>query len=86
MYRLYHDGALKAEGTSITEGIGQGRVTANHDGFTPDFSWRITDEVALPIVFDLLEDEGLCMGGSTGINIGGAIEMGAGNGAGAYKS
>ncbi len=75
MYRLYHDGALKAEGTSITEGIGQGRVTANLDGFTPDFSWRITDEVALPIVFDLLEDEGLCMGGSTGINIGGAIEM-----------
>ncbi len=75
MYRLYHDGALKTEGTSITEGIGQGRVTANLDGFTPDFSWRITDEVALPIVFDLLEDEGLCMGGSTGINIGGAIEM-----------
>jgi len=75
MHGLYHDGALKAEGTSITEGIGQGRVTANLEGFTPDFSWRITDEVALPIVFDLLQHEGLCMGGSTGINIGGALEL-----------
>ena len=75
MYGLYHDGALKAEGSSITEGIGQGRVTANLEGFTPDFSYRIPDEEALPIIFDLLHNEGLCMGGSTGINIAGAIRL-----------
>jgi len=75
MHGLYHDGALKAEGNSITEGIGQGRVTANLEDFTPDFSYRIFDEEALPIVFDLLRHEGLCMGGSTGINIAGAIRL-----------
>ena len=75
MYGLYHDGALKAEGTSITEGIGQGRVTANLEGFTPDFAYRILDDEALPIVFDLLAHEGLCMGGSTGINIAGAMRL-----------
>ncbi|KJZ20978.1 cysteine synthase A [Loktanella sp. S4079] len=70
-------------GNSITEGIGQGRITANLEGFTPDFSYRIDDAEALPLVFDLLKDEGLCMGGSTGVNIAGAIrlarEMGPGH-------
>ena len=75
LYSYYTTGELKAEGSSITEGIGQGRITANLEGFTPDFSYRIPDSEALPIVFDLLEEEGLCMGGSTGINIAGAIRM-----------
>ncbi len=83
LHGYYADGTLKAEGGSITEGIGQGRITANLEGFTPDFSYRIPDEEALPIIFDLLRDEGLCMGGSTGINIAGAIrlakDMGPGN-------
>ncbi|PKP72989.1 MAG: cysteine synthase A [Alphaproteobacteria bacterium HGW-Alphaproteobacteria-6] len=75
LYSFYTSGVLKAEGSSITEGIGQGRITANLEGFTPDMAWRVPDAEALPIVFDLLEDEGLCMGGSTGINIAGAIRM-----------
>jgi cysteine synthase A len=75
LYSFYTEGVLKADGSSITEGIGQGRITANLDGFTPDFSWQISDEEALPIVFDLMQEEGLCMGGSTGINIAGAIRM-----------
>ncbi|MCG3267674.1 cysteine synthase A [Yoonia sp. I 8.24] len=62
-------------GNSITEGIGQGRITANLEGFTPDFTCRIPDAEALPIVFDLLQNEGLCMGGSTGVNIAGAMQM-----------
>lgn len=62
-------------GNSISEGIGQGRITANLEGFTPDFSYKIPDSEALPIVFDLLADEGLCMGGSTGINIAGAMRL-----------
>ena len=75
---LYHwvvDGELKAEGNSITEGIGQGRVTANLEGAPIDEAYRVTDEEALPVVFDLLSEEGLCVGGSTGINIAGAIKM-----------
>jgi len=75
LYSYYTDGELKAEGTSITEGIGQGRITANLEGFTPDFSYQVPDEEALPIIFDLLQEEGLCMGGSTGINIAGAIRL-----------
>jgi cysteine synthase A len=75
LYSYYTEGVLKAEGSSITEGIGQGRITANLEGFTPDFSWQVTDEEALPIVFDLLQEEGLCVGGSTGINIAGAIRL-----------
>ncbi|MHA6347588.1 cysteine synthase A [Roseivivax sp. CAU 1761] len=75
LYNYYAHGELKAEGSSITEGIGQGRITANLEGFTPDFACQIPDEEALPIVFDLLAEEGLCMGGSTGINIAGAIRM-----------
>ncbi|MBC7132703.1 MAG: cysteine synthase A [Roseovarius sp.] len=75
LHSYYTTGVLKAEGSSITEGIGQGRITANLEGFTPDFSYNIPDSEALPIVFDLLEHEGLCMGGSTGINVAGAIRM-----------
>jgi cysteine synthase A len=75
LYSYYTTGKLEAPGNSITEGIGQGRITANLEGFTPDFSYRIPDSEALPIVFDLLQDEGLCMGGSTGINIAGAMRM-----------
>jgi cysteine synthase len=75
LYSYYTTGELKAEGSSITEGIGQGRVTANLEGFTPDFSYQIPDEEALPIIFDLLQEEGLCVGGSTGINIAGAIRL-----------
>lgn len=75
LYSFYTEGVLKAEGSSITEGIGQGRITANLEGFAPDFSWQVPDEEALPIVFDLLQEEGLCLGGSTGINIAGAIRL-----------
>ena len=75
LHAFYTTGKLESPGTSITEGIGQGRITANLEGFTPDFSYRIPDAEALPIVFDLLRDEGLCMGGSTGINIAGAMRM-----------
>jgi cysteine synthase len=75
LHAFYTTGKLESPGSSITEGIGQGRITANLEGFTPDFSYRIPDAEALPIVFDLLKDEGLCMGGSTGINIAGAIRM-----------
>lgn len=75
LYNFYTQGELKSEGSSISEGIGQGRITANLEGFTPDFACQVSDEEALPIVFDLLEHEGLCMGGSTGVNIGGAVKM-----------
>jgi len=75
LHAFYTSGKLESPGSSITEGIGQGRITANLEGFTPDFSYRVPDAEALPIVFDLLTDEGLCMGGSTGINIAGAIRM-----------
>ena len=75
MYNWYKHGELKAEGTSITEGIGQGRVTKNLVGAIIDDAFRITDEEALPIVFNLPKHEGLFMGGSTGINIGGAIKL-----------
>ena len=75
LHSYYTTGTLKSEGSSITEGIGQGRITANLEGFSPDFSYNIPDAEALPIVFDLLSGEGLCMGGSTGINIAGAMRM-----------
>jgi cysteine synthase A len=68
-------GELKAEGSSITEGIGQGRVTANLEGAPIDDAFQIHDEEALPIIFDLLKYEGLCLGGSTGINVAGAIRL-----------
>ncbi|OUD11070.1 cysteine synthase A [Marivivens niveibacter] len=75
LHSYYTEGELKSEGGSITEGIGQGRITANLDGFTPDMSYQIPDEEALPVVFDLLENEGLCLGGSSGVNIAGAMRM-----------
>ena len=75
LHSFYTTGEFKAEGGSITEGIGQGRVTANLDGFRPDMSFQIPDAEAVPIVFDLLEHEGLCLGGSSGINVAGAIRM-----------
>jgi len=75
LYKLYT--GKDAGGNSITEGIGQGRITANLDGFTPDSVYKIPDAEALPIVFDLLADEGLCLGGSSGINIAGAVRMAA---------
>ncbi len=75
LFSYYTKGTFDAPGSSITEGIGQARITANLEGFTPDMSFRIPDAEALPIVFDLLEDEGLCLGGSSGINIAGAIRM-----------
>src|SRR5690606_38177792 len=83
LHSYYTTGELKAEGSSITEGIGQGRVTANLEGFRPDFSYQIPDAEALPLIFGLVQEEGLCLGGSTGINIAGAIrlarEMGPGH-------
>ena len=75
LYQYYTSGEFASPGSSITEGIGQGRITANLEGFTPDFSYRIPDSEALPIVFDLVEEEGLCLGGSSGINIAGAIRL-----------
>ena len=75
LYSYYTTGEFKAEGGSITEGIGQGRVTANLEGFTPDFSYQIPDAEALEVVFDLVTEEGLCLGGSSGINVAGAIRM-----------
>ena len=75
IYSWIKTGELRAHGSSITEGIGQGRVTANLEGASIDDAYEIPDEEALPIIFDLLEHEGLCMGGSTGINIAGAIRM-----------
>ena len=75
MYHYFKHGELKSEGSSITEGIGQGRVTKNIDGAPVDDAYRIPDEEALPIIFDLLKEEGLCLGGSSGINIAGAIRL-----------
>ncbi|HEY0106521.1 MAG TPA: cysteine synthase A [Rhizomicrobium sp.] len=75
VYSWIKTGALTAHGSSITEGIGQNRVTANLEGAPIDDAYEISDEEALPIIFDLLEHEGLCMGGSTGINIAGAVRM-----------
>ncbi|AWI83425.1 cysteine synthase A [Alloyangia pacifica] len=75
LYSYYTTGELKSEGDSITEGIGQGRITANLEGFTPDFAYQVPDAEALPVVFDLLSEEGLCVGGSSGINVAGAIRM-----------
>ncbi|NKB54475.1 MAG: cysteine synthase A [Rhizobiaceae bacterium] len=75
LYGYYAHGELKAEGTSITEGIGQGRITANLEGLEVDFPYRIPDAEALPYVFDLMEHEGLVLGGSSGINIAGAVRL-----------
>ncbi|RXT52799.1 cysteine synthase A [Bosea sp. Tri-44] len=83
LYAYYTTGELKAEGSSITEGIGQGRITANIEGAPIDVAFQIPDEEAIPLCFQLLEEEGLCLGGSSGINVAGAIrlakEMGPGH-------
>ena len=75
LYHYYTQGELKAEGNSITEGIGQGRITKNLEGLAVDRPYQIPDEEAVPVVFDLLEHEGLCLGGSSGINVAGAIRL-----------
>lgn len=75
LYHFYAHGELKSEGSSITEGIGQGRITANLEGAPVDMAFQIPDSEAIPIVFDLVPDEGLVLGGSSGINIAGAIRM-----------
>jgi cysteine synthase len=75
LYNYYTRAELKAEGSSIMEGIGQGRITKNLEGFEPDVAFQIPDEEAVPIVFELLEQEGLCLGGSSGINVAGAIRL-----------
>ncbi|HLZ68066.1 MAG TPA: cysteine synthase A [Aliidongia sp.] len=74
-YNHFTRGELVAEGNSITEGIGNGRITANIAGAPIDGALRVTDEEALPVVFDLVEHEGLVLGGSTGINVAGAIKL-----------
>ena len=75
LYSYYTTGELKSAGSSITEGIGQGRITGNLEGAPVDAAFQIPDEEALPVVFDLLEREGLCLGGSSGINVAGAIRL-----------
>ncbi|HST94312.1 MAG TPA: cysteine synthase A [Microvirga sp.] len=75
LYSYYTTGELKATGSSITEGIGQGRITANLQDAPIDVAFQISDEEALPVIFDLLEHEGLCLGGSSGINVAGAIRL-----------
>ncbi len=75
LYSYYTSGQLKSSGSSITEGIGQGRVTANLEGAPVDVAFQIPDEEALPVVFDLVVEEGLLLGGSSGINIAGAIRL-----------
>jgi len=75
LFSYYTSGELKSAGNSITEGIGQGRITANLKDLTVDHAYQIPDTEALPYVFDLLEHEGLCLGGSSGINIAGAVRM-----------
>ncbi len=75
LHSFYTKGELTTEGGSIAEGIGQVRITRNLEGFKPDFSYNISDAEALPVVFDLLEHEGLCLGASSGVNVAGAIRM-----------
>lgn len=75
LFNYYKHGELKAEGESISEGIGQGRITANLEGAPVDTAYQIPDEEALPIAFDLLQYEGLCVGSSSGINVAGAIRL-----------
>ena len=75
LFSYYTSGELKADGSSITEGIGQGRVTKNLEGLQVDFPYRIPDAETVRIVFELLLDEGLCLGSSSGINVAGAIRL-----------
>jgi len=75
LFNYYTTGELKAEGSSITEGIGQGRITANLEGLTIDHAFQIPDPESVQVCFDLLEHEGLCMGPSSGVNVAGAIRL-----------
>ncbi|HPN05640.1 MAG TPA: pyridoxal-phosphate dependent enzyme [Hyphomonadaceae bacterium] len=75
LFSYYKTGELKSEGTSVTEGIGQSRITANLEGIEVDDAWRIDDAAALRVLFDLTKDEGMCLGGSSGVNIVGAMEL-----------
>ncbi|NOD91292.1 cysteine synthase A [Ruegeria sp. HKCCD4884] len=75
LYSYYTTGEIAMEGSSIAEGIGQVRITKNLEGFKPDFSYQMTDNEALPLIFDLLREEGLVMGGSTAINMAGAVRL-----------
>jgi cysteine synthase len=75
LYSYYTTGVLKSEGSSITEGIGQGRITKNLENAPIDTAYQIPDAEAVQIIFDLLEHEGLCLGGSSGINVAGAIRL-----------
>ena len=75
LFSHYVNGELTSDGRSITEGIGQGRITENLKDLSPDMCFQVTDQEALHIVFDLLENEGLCLGGSSGINVAGAKKM-----------
>jgi cysteine synthase A len=75
LYSYYTTGEIAMQGGSIAEGIGQVRITRNLEGFTPDFAYQIPDQEALPYVFDLLREEGLCLGGSSAINIAGAVRL-----------
>ncbi|SEQ00959.1 cysteine synthase A [Faunimonas pinastri] len=75
IYNWYAHGNLKAEGSSVTEGIGQGRITANLEGAPVDLAYEIPDSESIPLIFDLLREEGLSVGGSTGVNVAGAIRM-----------
>ena len=75
LYSYYTTGTLKSEGSSITEGIGQGRITKNLEDAPIDVAFQIPDAEAVPIIFDLLQHEGLCLGGSSGINVAGAVRL-----------
>ena len=75
LFNYYEKGEFKSVGNSISEGIGQGRITDNLKGFKPDYCFQISDEVALPILYDLMSQEGLYLGGSSAINVAGAIEL-----------
>ena len=75
LYEYYKNGELKSEGTSITEGIGQGRITANLEGLSVDHAYRVNDTEALKTIYDLIQNEGVCLGGSAGINMAGAVRM-----------
>jgi cysteine synthase A len=75
LYSWFTKGEMKSEGSSITEGIGVARITGNLEGFAPDFAYQIGDEEFLPILFDLVAEEGLSLGGSSGVNVAGAIRL-----------
>jgi cysteine synthase A len=75
MYHWFTSGELRSEGSSITEGIGQGRVTGNVEGAHVDRAYRIPDEETMRVLYELLEEEGLCLGGSSGVNVAGAIRL-----------